>query len=207
MTIYRCVASGVFAGGSTWSFRQHFDSSAVIATIQADWFAQLNSFWTNGTHGVETIYPTGTILDLSKTSALAGIPFREGAQQSATMALPGTSADDGMPEQVCILVSLRGTDAGKKNRGRIHLPAPVETAAVGSELTSVLGTRVSTAIGALYDGMRLAGHNPVVYNVKISKVPTVDPVVQTIKTIVTEEVDRILRTERRRIRAKRAVYV
>lgn len=207
MTIYRCVASGVFAGGSTWSFRQHFDSSAVIATIQADWFAQLNSFWTNGTHGVETIYPTGTILDLSKTSALAGLPFREGAQQQATMALPGTSADDGMPEQVCILVSLRGTDAGKKNRGRIHLPAPVETAAVGSELTSVLGTRVSAAIGALYDGMRLAGHNPVIYNTKISKVPTVDPVPQTIKTIVTEEVDRILRTERRRIRAKRAVYV
>jgi hypothetical protein len=207
MTIYRCVASGVFAGGATWSFRQHFDSSAVIATIQADWFAQLNSFWTNGTHGVETLYPTGTILDLSKTSALSGLPFREGAQQSATMALPGTSADDGMPEQVCILVSLRGADAGKKNRGRIHLPAPVETAAVGSELTNTLGTRVSTAIGALYDGMRLAGHNPVIYNTKVSKVPTVDPVAQTIKTIVTEEVDRILRTERRRTRSKRAVYV
>ncbi len=207
MTIYRCRASGVFAGGSTWSFRQHFDSTAAIAGIQADWFAQLTSFWTDGTHGVDTIYPTGTIMTLSKTSALTGIPFREGAQQSATLALAGTSTDDGMPEQDCIVVSLRGTDAGKKNRGRIHLPAPVETAAVGSELTSILGTRVSTAIAALYDGMRLAGHNPVVYNVKISKVPTVDPVAQTVKTIVTEEVDRIIRTQRRRTRAKRAVYV
>lgn len=207
MTIYRCKASGVFAGGSTWSFRQHFDSSAVIATIQADWFSQINSFWTNGTHGVETLYPTGTILDLTSTSALAGVPFREGAHQSATAALAGTSADDGLPEQNVILVSLRGADVGKKNRGRIHLPAPVETAAVGSELTNILGTRVSTAIGALYDGMRLAGHTPVVYNTKVSKVPTVDPVAQTTKVIVTEEVDRILRTQRRRTRAKRAVYV
>jgi len=207
MTIYRCTASGVFAGGSTWSFRQHFDSSATTASIQGDWFTQINSFWTNGSHGVETLYPTGTILNLTKTAALSGLPFREGEQASATAALPGTSADDGMPEQVCILVSLRGANAGKKNRGRIHLPAPVETAAVGSELTSVLGTRVSAAIAALYDGMRLLGHNPVVYNTKISKVPTVDPVAQTIKTVVTEEVDRILRTQRRRTRAKRPVYV
>lgn len=205
--VYRCLASGVFAGGSTWSFRQHFDSAADIATIQGDWFAQLNSFWTNGTHGVETLYPTGTILNFTQTSELTGVPFREGAQQSATAALPGTSTDDGMPEQVCIVVSLRGADAGKKNRGRIHLPAPAETAAVGSELTSVLGTRVSAAIGALYDGMRLAGHTPVIYNAKISKVPTVDPVAQTLKTIVTEEVDRILRTQRRRTKSKVHVYV
>ena len=207
MTIFRCLARGVFAGGSTWSFRQHFDSSAVIATIQADWFAQLNSFWTNGSHGVETLYPTGTILDFTQTSELVGLPFREGPQQSATAALPGTSTDDGMPEQTCILVSLRGSDAGKKNRGRLHLPAPVETAAVGSELTLVLATRVSAAIGALFDGMRLAGHNPVVYNTKISKVPTVDPVPQTTKSIVTEEADRILRTQRRRTRGKLAVYI
>jgi hypothetical protein len=207
VTVYRCIASGVFAGGSTWSFRQHFDSSAVIATIQGDWFAQINSFWTNGTHGVETLYPTGTVLTLTQTSALSGVPFREGAQQSGTATLAGTSADDGLPEQTCILVSLRGAEAGKKNRGRIHLPAPVETAAVGSELTSVLGTRVSAAIGALYDGMRLAGHNPVIYNTKISKVPTVDPVAQTLKTIVTEEVDRVLRTQRKRTKSKVHVYV
>jgi len=207
MTIYRCVASGVFAGGSTWSFRQHFDSTVAIAAVQADWFAQVNSFWTNGTHGVETLYPTGTILTRTQSNLLAGVPFREGAQAFNVMTLPGTSADDSMPEQNTILVSLRGADAGKKNRGRVHLPAPVETAAVGSQLTGPSSTRVSTAIHALYDGMRLAGHLPVVYNTKISKVPTVDPVVQTIKTIVNEEVDEIIRTLRQRTKHKRAVYV
>lgn len=205
--VYRCVVSGVFAGGSTWSFRQHFDSAADIATIQADWFAQVSSFWTNGTHGVETLYPTGTVLTRTQTAELTGVPFREGAQQFATMTLAGTSADDSMAEQCVILVSLRGADAGKKNRGRIHLPAPVETAAVGSQLGTTPATRVSTAIRALYDGMRLAGHTPVVYNTKISKVPTVDPVVQTLKTIVTEEVDEIIRTLRGRTKHKKAVYI
>jgi hypothetical protein len=52
--------------------------------------------------------------------------------------------------------------------------------------------------------MRLAGHDPVVYNVKVS---TADPVVQTTKSIVTEEVDRVLRTLRTRTKKRRAVYV
>jgi hypothetical protein len=207
MTVYRCVASGVFASGETWSFRQHFNSSAAIATVQGDWFSQLNSFWTNGSHGVETLYPTGTSLTLSSTAALSGVPFREGAKQSGTMTLPGTSADDSLPEQVCILVSLRGTDVGERNRGRIHLPAPAETTATGGELGSTEATRVSTAIGALYAGMRLAGHDPVVYNVAVSKVPTVDPVAQTLKTIVTEEVDRVLRSMRQRVKRRKAVYI
>ena len=204
MTIYRCVASGVFASGEVWSFRQHFDSAAPISTIQGDWFAQLHSAWTNGTFGLETLYPAGTELTLSSTAALAGVPFREGAKQSATMTDVGTNVNDSLPEQVCILVSLRGSDVGKKNRGRIHLPAPAETTATGGELGSTEGTRVSTAIGALYAGMRLAGHTPVIYNVKTSPA---DPVVQTTKVMVTEEVDRVLRSMRPRTKRRRAVYV
>ena len=207
MTIYRCVASGVFASGLTWSFRQHFDSSASVSTVQGDWFTQINSFWTNGSHGVETIYPTGTVLNNTSTAELVGVPFRENLKQFGTATLPGTSADDSLPENVCILVSLRGAAVGERNRGRIHLPAPAETAATGGELGSAEGTRVSTAIGALYAGMRLAGHDPVVYNVKVSKVPTVDPVPQTIKSLVSEEVDRVLRSQRSRTKSRRSVYV
>jgi hypothetical protein len=198
------VASGVFTSGETWSFRQHFNSAAAISTIQGDWFTQIGSFWTNGSHGVETLYPTGTVLNLTSTAELSGIPFREGLKQEGTATLAGTSADDSLPEQVCILVSLRAAAVGRKNRGRIHLPAPVETACTGGELGNTEGTRVSTSIGALYAGMRLAGHDPVVYNVKTSPA---DPVVQTTKSIVTEEVDRVLRTLRTRTKKRRAVYV
>lgn len=207
MTVYRAVASGVFASGETWSFRQHFDSSAILATIAADWSAQINSAWTNGGFGLEAIYPSGTVLNLTSVAQLNGVPFREGAKTSTTEALPGTLGTDSLPEQTCIVISLRGVNVGKKNRGRIHLPAPAEDMATGGLLNSTPSTRVSSATDAIYGGMRTAGHSPVVYNVKVAKVPADDPVVQTLKVIVDQEVDRVLRTQRKRVAGRRAVYV
>jgi hypothetical protein len=203
MTLYRCVASGVFASGRTWSFRQHFTSSVSISTIQGDWHTQIGSFWTNGSHGVETLFPTTTELTLTSTAQLSALA-REGLKQVATETLPGTSANDGLPEQNVILVSLRGASVGRQNRGRIHLPAPDETVVTAGEMQSTPTTRVSTAIGALYAGMRIAGHDPVVYN-RIASVH--DPVAFTTKSIVTEEVDRVIRTLRPRTRKSVAVYV
>jgi hypothetical protein len=203
MTAYRCVASGVFSSGRTWSFSQKFVSSVAISTIQGDWHTQIGSFWTNGSHGVETIFPTGTVLTLTSTAALSALG-REGLKQTATETLPGTSANDCLPEQNCILVSLRGASVGKQNRGRIHLPAPDETLITLGEMQSTPATRVSTAIGALYAGMRLAGHDPVIWNVKTS---VHDPIAFTTKSIVTEEVDRVIRTLRPRSRKNTAVYV
>lgn len=203
MTIYRCVASGVFPSGRTWSFRQHFNSSSAISVVQGDWHTNIVSFWTNGTHGVETLYNAGTELTLTSTAQLDAL-FREGLKQSATETLVGTDTDNVFPEQIAILVSLRGASVGAKNRGRIHLPAPIRASATEGELGSVEATRVSTAIGALYGGMRILGHDPVIYNVHAS---VHDPVAFTTKSIVTEEVDRVLRTQRRRSRGNRAVYV
>jgi len=207
MTVYRCLASGVFASGETWSFRQHFDSSAILATISADWSNQIQFAWTDGTVGLEVLYPTGTLLNLTTVAQLDGVPYREGAKLSTTQTLAGTLATDSLPEQNCILVSLRGVNVGKKNRGRIHLPAPAEDMAVGGLLGDTPSARASAAVDALYGDMRSAGHTPIVYNTKISKVPTVDPVIQTSKVIISQEVDRVLRTQRRRTAGRRAVYV
>jgi len=204
VTVYRCVASGVFASGRTWSFRQHFNSTAAINVIQGDWFAQLHSAWTNGSHGLETLDPAGTELTLSSSAALSGTPFREGLKQSATMTDVGTNVGDSLPENACWLISLRGASVGRKNRGRIHLPAPADTVATGGLYGGTETTRVSTAINALYAGMRLAGHDPVIYNTKVS---VDDPVIQTLKSIVTEEADQVVRTMRGRIKSRAAIYV
>jgi hypothetical protein len=203
MANYRCVASGVFASGRTWSFRQHFSSGSAISVVQGDWHTQIGSFWTNGSHGVETLYPTTTVLTLTSTAELDS-SFREGNKQEATETLAGTGTDDGLPEQDCILISLRAAQVGRKNRGRIHLPAPIETVVDAGELQSTPSARASTAINALYAGMRLAGHTPFIYNVKVSPH---DPVLFTQKDIVTELVDRQIRTLRGRSKGKRAVYV
>lgn len=207
MTVYRCTASGAFASGLTWSFRQHFSSTSAIATIAADWTAALNTWWTDATNGMQGIYPTGTTFDLSTVAALSGVPFREGAKLEQTHALAGALSSDSLPEQDCIVVSLRAAEVGRKNRGRIHYPAPAEDQVTGGVLNGTPSTHVSTATNVLYAAMRAAGHTPVVYNVKASPHGDVDPVPQTLKVIATEEIDRNIRTQRRRVRKRRPLYV
>lgn len=203
MTLFRCAASGVFASGRTWSFRQHFSSTHTQAQVETDWLAQIISFWTNGSHGVETIYPTGTVLQVTSTAQLTSL-LREGVKSEDAPALAGTSVNDSLPEQNCILISLRTAMVGRGNRGRIHLPAPAESEATGGELGSTQATRVSTAIHALYTNMAAAGHTPVIFNVHAT---AHDPVVGTTKDVTELLVDRVLRTQRGRVRKSLAVYV
>lgn len=204
MSMYRCTASGAFASGLTWSFRQHFESPSTIATVSSDWSTALIAWWTDATNGMQGIYPAGTTFDLSTVAELTGVPYREGAKLLQTHALVGALTSDSMPEQNCIVVSLRAANVGRKNRGRIHYPAPAEDKATGGLLGATESTHVSTATNVLYAAMRTAGHTPVVYNTKTS---VADPILQTNKTIVTEEIDRVLRTQRRRVKKRRAEYV
>lgn len=209
MALYRCVAYGNYASGRPWSFRQNFSSSAVLATVQADWAAQVAAAWTDGTHGLQTLYPTTTALNRSRTYQLfltLGPPIKVKAAAAAETAFshPGTSANDGLPDQDAVVVSLRTAGVGVNNRGRTFLPAVDETIVVGDLLGSVPATRVSTAMSALRAGMAAAGHVQVIFNDK----PTVhDPATATTKPVTLCETDRVMRNQRRRIRKLAAQYV
>lgn len=209
MALYRCVAYGVYASGRPWSFRQNFSSAATVTAVQADWHAQIDSAWTNGAHGLETLYPTTTSLNLTRTYALfltLGPPIKVKAGSAAqnTEALPGTSANDALPDQDAVVVSLRTAGVGVNNRGRTFLPAIDETVVVGDVIGATPATRVSTAMAALRTGMAAAGHVQVIFNDK----PTVlDPVTATTKAVLLCETDRVVRSQRRRIRKEVAQYV
>lgn len=209
MTLYRCEAHGVFASGRLWSFGQDFSSAAVLATIEADWLAATASLWTDGTHGLQTLYPTTTIFQSTKTYQLlivAGTPGKiistAIAQDGFTHA--GTSANDGMPDQNAVLVSLRAAGVGPNQRGRTYLPACDETIVVGDLLGATPAGRVTTAMTALRTTMGAAGHVQVVMN---DKTTLRDPAIGTTKTIVSCKTDRVIRTQRRRVRKEAAVYV
>jgi len=208
-TLYRCVAYGAFTSGRRWSFRQNFISASPLATVEADWVAQLTSMWTNGSHGIETLYPTTTVLDRARTYQLfltLGPPIKVKAGFAAedALSLPGTSANDGLPDQDVVLVSLRTNGVGPNNRGRTKLPACDETIVVGDVLGSTPATRVTTALAALRTGMAAAGHTQVLFNDK----PTVlDPVTATTKNVTKCETDRVVRTHRPRIRKLAAIYI
>lgn len=209
MALYRCVAYGTYLSGRAWSFRQNFSSSAVLATVQSDWAAQVAALWTDGAHGLQTLYPTTTILNRARTYQLfltLGPPIKVKAAAAAENAFThaGTSANDGLPDQDAVVVSLRTAGVGVNNRGRTFLPAVDETIVVGDVLGSTPATRVSTAMTALRTGMAAAGHVHVIFN----DLPTVhDPVTATTKPVTLCETDRVIRTQRRRIRKELAIYV
>jgi len=185
-------------------------SSASVSGVEADWATQVTSFWTNGTHGVETIFPTATTLTQTRTDQLhivtiGGVDkLRVNGIAEDTVTLAGTSAQPSLPEQNAILVSLRSATPGREGRGRIHLPAPDETLVTAGELGTTPTTRVSTAVEALRAGMAAAGHLPVILTyVK----PLTGTAVGSTRPIVLVETDRIIRTLRARNKSRVAIYI
>jgi len=209
MTLYSCEAHGVFLSGRLWSFRQDFSSSAALATVEADWLAATGSMWTDGTHGLQTLYPTTTIFQSTKTYQrliVAGTPGKIISTAVATDGFThaGTSANDGLPDQDAVLVSLRAAGVGPNQRGRTYLPAIDETIVVGDILGATPAGRVTTAMTALRTSMASAGHTQVLWNDK----PTLrDPAIGTLKPVTSCNTDRVIRTQRRRVRKEVAQYV
>lgn len=200
---YKLEISGTYGTGRRWSSGVHVSSTNDLASTLITWALQVNSFWTNGSHGVQTLYATTT--SLTQISAIQlGPTMHEVQRVDSAVALPGTAVTDEGANQLAILVSLRNVFSGARNRGRMYLPSPAEGAVAEGILGSTEATRVSTSIIALFDGMRTAGYTFFVFNTKAS---SVDPVPFTKKTITSEKVDKVLRTQRRRVRKELAIYV
>lgn len=209
MTLYTCTAHGLYTSGRTWSFRQHFSSAAALATVEFDWTTAAQAAWTDGTHGLQTLYPTTTIFLSTVTYqnlVVAGTPGKIVSVAAAEdgFSHAGTSANDGLPDQDSVLVSLRTATVGPNGRGRTYLPAIDETIVVGDLLGSTPATRVTTAMTALRSAMGGAGHTQVLWNAKST---IRDPAIGTLKPVTSCKTDRVLRTQRRRIRKEAAVYV
>jgi len=214
MTLYRCQMIGVNPSTREWSCHLDVSSGASLATVAADWLTQVTSFWTNGTHGVETLFPTTTILETTRTAQLAVVPvtvggttvnrIREQAVHVDNPALAGTSTNPSLPDQNVVLVTLQTTAHGRGSTGRMHLPAPDQTIVTAGEIGATEATRVSTAVNALLVGMASAGHQPV----KVTGVLTHTgvPVGATVN-VTNGETDRIVRTLRQRVKRRRAIRV
>jgi len=210
VTLYRCTIHGAQASGRAWSFRLHYTSGAPLATVQADFLAQGNSWWTDGAHGVETLFPVTTTLDLVKSESLTVVTvgavdkIRSTGIAFNTAGLVGTAVNPALPDQNAILVSLRTPVPGREGRGRFHLPAPDESIVTAGELGSTQATRVSTACTALRTAMAGLGHTEVILTYVKTKTGTP---VGAFTVVTKEETDRVIRTLRGRVRTRPAVYV
>lgn len=209
MTVYRNTASGVQPSGRTWSMGLHFSSTASLATVQADWLAQFSSFWTNGSHGVETLFPTGTTVTEVKSESLTIVTIggvdkiRSTGIAFDTVALAGTSSNPSLPDQNAVLVSLRSALPGREGRGRFRLPAPDETLVTTGKLGLTPSTRVTTAAAALRTGMAAGGHVEIILTTKLTKIGTP---VGAFRVVVKEETDMVIRSVRGRVKSRQAEY-
>jgi len=210
MTLYRCTASGVQPSGRPWSLRIYHTSSSTNATVETDWLAQFTSFWTDGTHGVQTLFPTGTIFQHSKVEQMAVVTvggvdkLRSVGQAFDNVTHAGTSANAALPDQNVVLVSMRSATPGREGRGRYHLPAPDETLVTSGALGSTPSTRIKTSATALRTGMAALGHTQVVVT---AVKPLTGTPVGSFRVITSEEVDEVIRTLRGRVKSRKASYV
>ena len=203
MVDYKVEISGVYGTGRRWSTGAHLSGGSDLLTTLTDWSAQVVSWWTNGTHGMEALYATTTVLDTISATQL-GPTMNEIQRLDGPTTLPGTAAGEEGAGQLAILISLRNAFSGPRNRGRMYLPSPAEDAVDEGILGGSQATRVSTAIIALFTGMRTAGYTWFVFN---DASHPHDPIPFTKKTITSEKADKVLRTQRRRIRKELPQYV
>ncbi len=209
MALYTCTAHGIYASGRSWSFRQHFSSAAALATVEFDWTTAAQAAWTDGTHGLQTLYPTTTVFNSTRSYSMivtAGTPGKIVATASAEDGFThaGTSANDGLPDQNSVLESLRTATSGPNGRGRTYLPAIDETIVVADVIGNTPATRVTTAMTALRVAMGAAGHVQVLWN---DKSTLRDPAIGTLKPVTSCKTDRVMRTQRRRVNKEAAQYV
>lgn len=126
MTDYKCQVQGSYAGQHPWSFGMHITSAQNESTLAATWANMWNNVWTNGTYGLEVLYPTTTSITGFSVATL-NATMKEITKTTTSAALPGTATGDTLPYLNSILISMRSNGIQKHQRGRIYLPAPEET--------------------------------------------------------------------------------
>lgn len=182
MTSYLLQVRGHYASGRPWGFGWHVDSGQSLSAIGTTWSTAINSFWTDGSHGLETLFPTTTILDTTQAIQLnASLKFLQ-KDVFHTLTLAGTDANAGSPDRDAVVMSLRAATVGKGDKGRSRLAAPAEDHVVSGELGTTEATRVGTAGTALLAAINADGSTVFVFNRKV----TIQKPVALTKTVITE---------------------
>jgi hypothetical protein len=146
---YLCEVHGLFPNGEAWSTSRHITSSQAPATLLTTWKNAWVAAWTDGTHGLNAIYPTGTSLETFVVRTLDA-QLRSTAAVSVAEHHAGVDTNTTLPAEISIVVTWRSsTGIGRTKRGHQALPAPAGDVVGNNNLTGPAQTRVSAAMNAL----------------------------------------------------------
>jgi hypothetical protein len=180
MTDYNCRVHGHYQDGAEWSTGLHITSNQPLATLLTTWSNAWISAWTNGTYGLQTLYPTTTHMT-DWTVYQLDASMRALFKAELTNDQPGTSSDNGLPNDQTITVSKLSPTVAKNGRGFMSLPAPVEGIVVNGTYTSASMTRVKTAVQAVQAAIQADGSTIFVF----PELETKGHVMPFTKTVIT----------------------
>lgn len=203
MADYKLQVHGHFAGSIPWTVAVHVTSNQAEAALATTWANAWTAGWTDGAHGLQTLYPVATAIDAVSAATLNGT-MHEVSKTTVPLTLPGTSVADTLPFKEATLVSLRSAFIQRGRRGRMYLPAMAEDQVNADILIPAAATRVRDAISAIFTAIRADGSSFFVFNRKAWK----DGTLPFQKTIITSQlVSNKPASQRRRVRKVSATYV
>lgn len=164
MADYYARIKGHMPSGRGWGTGLHITSTDTASDLLTIWAAQVTSWWTDGTHGLNTLYATGTVIDTVDVATFNGVGQVIARTAPTTLTLAGTSADTALPDRDSAVVTLRGTGIGPGTIGHMKLPPPVEGVVVNGEFTSTFYDRVGVASRALVSGVSADGSQVFIWN-------------------------------------------
>lgn len=203
MSDYLCRLIGHYGSGRPWTTAFHLSASDPPSTVLTNLATNVTSLWTDGTHGLETLYKTTTILDSVEVILLnANLGYQQRFGPTV-LSLAGTSTDNPGADIDSVVVSLRTANVGPGEIGKMKLPSVVEGAIVNGELDATPQARIGNAMRAFRTAMTSGGQVWFIFNkeVTISK-----PVIRTRSTIINAEVSNIVGTVRKRVKHANRTY-
>jgi hypothetical protein len=203
MSDYLCRLIGHYGSGRPWSTRFYLSSTAPPSSVLTSLATNAGDYWSNGSHGLNTLYHTTTIFDSVEVILLNGSLKYQQRNGPTSLALAGTSSDTAGPDIDSVVVSLRTANVGPGEIGKMKLPSPVEGTIVNGEFDATPQTRVGVASRAFITAMTGGGATWFIFNreATISK-----PTPLTRSTIITAECSNIIGTVRRRVKHANRTY-
>jgi hypothetical protein len=192
MPHFRCTARGHTIQGEQFIFTLHVTEAVLIASdILPTWVTALTDMWGTGVGpaaGLAQLYSTDYGIDQAIVDELDPVTGKNVRQAQSGMGLVGESADQPLPPQNAVVVSLRTALPTRAGRGRFYLPGPVVTTLDAGVLTAGNVTIIVNAAADLIGDMNDAGATVEIYH-RTSKTGT---------AVTSFDVGNVLDTQRRR---------
>lgn len=181
MTDYLCKVDGHFQNGESWTWAWNVTSSQTPSALTTTMVAALTDMWTNGSYGLDSQYPTTTVMDQVEVITLNGT-YRHMSKTTGNLALAGTSSDNGLPNTTTMVIHKQSPGLQRYQRGYTRLPAPVEGIVVNGVYTSTAVTRFGNAMRAVRNAIAADGSTVFVH---LGKTAAKDGTPAYSKTVIT----------------------